>query len=193
LLDIFLSYLKLGFQHIVDINGFDHLLFVITLCAVYQLKEWRKIVIVITAFTLGHSITLVLASLKIIIPNRHIIELLIPLTILISAVFNLIAEKYELKSAKLWVKYAFALFFGLIHGMSFSSFFTDIMGDATGIVLPLFSFNVGIEVGQFFVISLYYFLIYLIYKLFKTSYKRFAWFFSVLGIIVSIVLIYKRF
>lgn len=193
MLDIFLSYLKLGFQHIVDINGFDHLLFVITLCAVYQLKEWRKIVIVITAFTLGHSITLVLASLKIIIPNRHIIELLIPLTILISAVFNLIAEKYELKSAKLWVKYAFALFFGLIHGMSFSSFFTDIMGDATGIVLPLFSFNVGIEVGQFFVISLYYFLIYLIYKLFKTSYKRFAWFFSVLGIIVSIVLIYKRF
>ena len=93
MLDIFISYLKLGFQHIVDLNGFDHILFVVTLCAVYQLAEWRKIAIVITAFTLGHSITLILASLKIIIPNRHLIELFIPVTILISAVFNLISEK----------------------------------------------------------------------------------------------------
>ena len=190
--DIFSSYLKLGFQHIVDLNGFDHILFVITLCAVYQLTEWRKIAIVITAFTLGHSITLVLASLKIIIPNRHLIELLIPITILISGVFNLLSGKLKVPSAKLVVKYSFALFFGLIHGMSFSSFFTDIMGDATQIIFPLFSFNVGIEFGQFFVISLYYLLLYLLFRLFKVPYNRVAWFFSVLGILVSLVLIFKR-
>jgi hypothetical protein len=182
----------LGFQHIVDLNGFDHILFVITLCAVYQLAEWRKIAIVITAFTLGHSITLVLASLKIIIPNRHLIELLIPITILISGVFNLVSGKLKVPSAKLVVKYSFALFFGLIHGMSFSSFFTDIMGDATQIIFPLFSFNVGIEFGQFFVISLYYLLLYLLFRLFKVPYNRVAWFFSVLGILVSLVLIFKR-
>ena len=190
--DIFFSYLKLGYQHIIDINSFDHILFVITLCAVYQLSEWKKIAIVITAFTLGHSITLILASLKIIVPNRYLIELFIPMTILINGVFNLISEKFNFRKAKLYVKYSFALFFGLIHGMSFSSFFSDIMGDSTKIIFPLFSFNVGIEIGQFFVIFLYYLLLYFIYRLFAISYKRFALFFSVLGILVSIILIFKR-
>jgi hypothetical protein len=190
--DLFFSYSKLGFQHIVDINGFDHILFVLTLCAVYQFAEWRKIIIVITAFTLGHSVTLVLASLKIIIPNRHLIELFIPMTILISAVFNLLSEKLKIPSAKLIVKYSFALFFGLIHGMSFSSFFTDIMGDSAQILLPLFSFNVGIEFGQFFVISLYYLLLFLLFRLFKIPYNRVAWIFSVLSILVSLILIFKR-
>lgn len=190
--DIFSSYLKLGFQHIVDIESLDHILFVITLCAVYQLAEWRKIAIVITAFTLGHSITLVLAALRVIVPNRYLIELLIPVTILISGVFNLISERFNIQSAKLYVKYAFALFFGLIHGMSFSSFFSDIMGDATRIVFPLFSFNVGIELGQFFVILLYYFVVYAFYRLSKIEYSRIARVFSVLGILVSIYLIFKR-
>jgi hypothetical protein len=190
--DIFSSYLKLGFQHIVDIESLDHILFVITLCAVYQLAEWRKIAIVITAFTLGHSITLVLAALRVIVPNRYLIELLIPVTILISGVFNLISERFNIQSAKLYVKYAFALFFGLIHGMSFSSFFSDIMGDATRIVFPLFSFNVGIELGQFFVILLYYSVVYAFYRLSKIEYSRIARVFSVLGILVSIYLIFKR-
>jgi len=190
--DIFYSYMKLGFQHIVDIESLDHILFVITLCAVYQLSEWRKIAIVITAFTLGHSITLVLAALKIIVPNRYLIELLIPVTILISGVFNLVSQKFDIQSAKLYVKYAFALFFGLIHGMSFSSFFTDIMGDSTSIVFPLFSFNVGIELGQFFVILLYYSLVYVLFRLSKIEYNRFAWIFSMVGILVSFYLIFKR-
>jgi len=190
--DIFYSYSKLGCQHIVDIHSLDHILFVITLCAVYQFTEWRKIAIVITAFTVGHSITLILASLKIIFPNRYLIELLIPVTILISAVFNLVSEKLNIRSAKLYVKYAIALFFGLIHGMSFSSFFTDIMGDTTGIIFPLFSFNIGIELGQFFIIFLYYLLVYLFYRLSKIEYVRFAWVFSVLGILVSFSLIYNR-
>lgn len=190
--DIFYSYLKLGFQHVIDINNLDHALFIVSLCAVYQLAEWRKIAIVIMTFTLGHSITLVLASLKIIIPNRHLIELLIPITILISAAFNLASEKLKITSAKLYVKYAFALFFGLIHGMSFSSYFTDIIGDATQIAFPLFSFNVGIEFGQFFVIPLYYFLMYLLFRFFKTPYNLVTWTFSMHGVLVSLILIFDR-
>lgn len=192
MLDVFTSYLKLGYDHIVEINSFDHILFVITLCAVYQLSEWRKIGIIITAFTLGHSITLILASLRIIIPNRYIIELLIPITIMISGILNLLPEKLSIKSSKLHIKYAFALFFGLIHGMSFSSFFTDMMGDASQIILPLFSFNVGIELGQFFIITLYYLLVFFSLRLLKIPNYRISWFFSALGVLVSIILIYNR-
>jgi hypothetical protein len=192
LLNVFYSYLNLGFHHIVDINGFDHLLFIITLCAVYEITEWRKVAIVITAFTLGHSVTLALASLKIILPNRYIIELLIPVTILISGIFNLFSINGKLKKTKLLAKYLMALFFGLIHGMSFSNFFTDLMGDSTRIIFPLFSFNVGIEVGQLLVLFIYYFVVNLFYKFAKVSYQKIAFFFSALGILVSIFLIFYR-
>ena len=192
LLNVFYSYLNLGFHHIVDINGFDHLLFIITLCAVYEITEWRKVAIVITAFTLGHSVTLALASLKIILPNRYIIELLIPVTILISGIFNLFSINGKLKKTKLLAKYLMALFFGLIHGMSFSNFFTDLMGDSTRIIFPLFSFNVGIEVGQLLVLFIYYFVVNLFYKFAKVSYQKIALFFSALGILVSIFLIFYR-
>ncbi|MDD5185915.1 MAG: HupE/UreJ family protein [Paludibacter sp.] len=192
LLNVFYSYLNLGFHHIVDINGFDHLLFIITLCAVYEMTEWRKVAVVITAFTLGHSVTLALASLKIILPNRYIIELLIPVTILISGIFNLFSINGKLKKTKLLAKYLMALFFGLIHGMSFSNFFTDLMGDSTRIIFPLFSFNVGIEVGQLLVLFIYYSVVYLFYKFAKVSYQKIAFFFSALGILVSIFLIFYR-
>ncbi|MHB9142440.1 MAG: HupE/UreJ family protein [Paludibacter sp.] len=192
LLNVFYSYLNLGFHHIVDINGFDHLLFIITLCAVYEITEWRKVAVVITAFTLGHSVTLALASLKIILPNRYIIELLIPVTILISGIFNLFSINGKLKKTKLLAKYLMTLFFGLIHGMSFSNFFTDLMGDSTRIIFPLFSFNVGIEVGQLLVLFIYYFVVYLFYKFAKVSYQKIALFFSALGILVSIFLIFYR-
>lgn len=191
-LDIFYTYLKLGFQHITDINGFDHLLFIVTLCAVYQINEWKQVAIVITAFTLGHSFTLALAALKIIVPNRYIIEILIPITILISGVFNLVSIKSKLQKTKLYGKYFLALFFGLIHGMGFSNFFTFIMGDASKIVFPLFSFNIGIELGQLFIIFIYYSIVYLVLSTKKIKQVQTAWFFSLLGIIVSVFLIYNR-
>ena len=190
--DIFISYLKLGFEHIVDVNGFDHLLFVITLCAVYQFTEWRKIAIVITAFTVGHSVTLALAAQKIIVPNRYLVEILIPVTILIRGVFNIVSLKIKLNNVKLYIKYFLALFFGLIHGMGFSNFFINLMGDAVNIVYPLFSFNVGIEFGQLFIIFIYYLLVYFTIKMLKISQQNIAWFFSTLAIFVSIFLIYNR-
>ncbi|MEI7502676.1 MAG: HupE/UreJ family protein [Paludibacter sp.] len=187
----FTSYLNLGFHHIVDINGLDHLLFIITLCAVYQYIEWRKVAIVITAFTVGHSITLALASLRIIVPNRYLIEILIPITIFISGVYNLISVNKP-KGNKLFIKYFLALFFGLIHGMAFSNFFNFMMGDSVSIIFPLFAFNVGIEVGQLFIIFIYYLTTYLVLRTLKVSHNHIAYFFSALGVIVSIFLIYNR-
>ena len=191
-LDFFVSYLKLGFHHIVDINGYDHILFILSLCAVYKPSDWKKVGILITAFTLGHSVTLALASLKIILPNRYIIELLIPVTILSSCVYNLFTYRREDKT-KLYVKYLLALCFGFIHGMSFSSYFSLILGDMENLLLPLFSFNVGIEVGQLFIIAVYYLLYIAVVKLTNLAHNKFVFVFSGIGIIASLYLIIVRF
>lgn len=188
---MFQTYLNLGFQHIVDVNGLDHILFVITLCAFYNFTEWKKVGILITAFTLGHSVTLALASLKILIPNSYFIEILIPLTIFISGLFNLIFYKRNTDD-KLFLKYGLALFFGLIHGMGFSTYFSFIMGDAANIIYPLFAFNVGIEMGQLFVILMYYSMSWLILRFLKLEYKWFGFVFSSLGVIVSVIMILNR-
>ena len=79
-----------GWEHIVDINAYDHLLFVMTLCAAFQLKQWKQILVIITAFTIGHSCTLILSSLDLVPSNSAIIETLIPITIMITAIANIV-------------------------------------------------------------------------------------------------------
>lgn len=191
ILNTFGSYLSLGFHHIVDINGLDHILFIVTLCAFYQYAEWRKVAIVITAFTLGHSITLALAALRLIVPNNSVIEVLIPVTILVSGVYNLYSVNKP-TAQKLYLKYLLALFFGLIHGMAFSSYFSFIMGNAGSIIFPLFAFNIGIEIGQMLIIFIYYAITYMTLQTIKMPHRYIAYFFSVLGIGVSAFLIYNR-
>ena len=119
---IFSTYLELGFDHISDINAYDHILFLVALCAIYRLKEWKKILVLVTAFTIGHSITLALAALDIINFPSKIVEFLIPVTILITSLYNVIAPTNRLENTtfnkKISVNYFFALFFGLIHGLS---------------------------------------------------------------------------
>ena len=116
-------YLKLGFEHIANLNGYDHILFLVVLCAVYQINQWRNIIILVTAFTIGHSITLFIVSLDFFsIPSR-IIKLLIPVTILITSLQNIINVKQIENSSRMGKNYFMALFFGLIHGMDFSNYF----------------------------------------------------------------------
>lgn len=148
----FSLYLRLGFEHIADLSAYDHILFVIALAAVYSIQEWKHMLVLVTAFTIGHSVTLAFATLGIIGFNETLIETLIPITIVITAVLN-IAERFK-KAPKdtaetSWkMKYGLALFFGLIHGMGFSYYLRAILGGESSIVLPLFSFNVGLEIGQ---------------------------------------------
>ncbi len=157
---VFSTFFELGFEHILDPQGYDHILFVIALCAIYKLSEWRKVAILVTAFTLGHSVTLALAALDIIKFSPAVIEFLIPVTIFITAVYNVIRKPSELDetatfSAKVNLNYAFAAFFGLIHGMGFSNFFkSSIMpGEESMLVQQLFAFNLGVELGQLIIVA----------------------------------------
>ena len=115
-------YLQLGFEHISNLAGYDHILFLIALCAVYKIQQWRNILILVTAFTIGHSVTLALASFgDLTIPSR-IIKFLIPTTIFITALHNVLKDQTDGR-VKMGRNYAMALFFGFIHGMDFSNYF----------------------------------------------------------------------
>lgn len=152
-MDQFFFYLKQGINHITDINGIDHLVFIITLCAVFTLKQWNRILILVTAFTIGHTTTLALAGLNILTVNQQLVETLIPVTILLTSIYNL--ARGSASNKRIQANYFLALFFGLIHGMGFSNFFRAMMMGISdnSIVLPLFSFNVGIEIGQLLIVG----------------------------------------
>jgi len=143
-----------GWEHIVDINAYDHLLFVMTLCAAFKLKEWKQILIIITAFTIGHSGTLILSAFDIIPTNPKLIDLLIPFTIMLTAIANVINYDKNRKFSDAKIKYLIALVFGLIHGLAFASNF-KFMLFSDDILMPLFLFNIGIEVGQLFIVLLF--------------------------------------
>jgi len=151
-MSIFQLYLKLGLDHIADIQGYDHILFIIALTVVYPLREWKKLLILVTAFTIGHSLTLLLATLNIIRINTDLIEFLIPVTIFITALGNIVQKSEKIYSGRHKFKYATALFFGLIHGLGFSNYLRSLLSAEEGIVLPLLSFNVGIELGQIIIV-----------------------------------------
>ena len=145
-------YIKLGFQHISNLAGYDHILFLVALCAVYRIEQWRKILILVTAFTIGHSVTLILVSLDIFSIPSKFIKFLIPLTIFLTALHNVIGHDRPEKAIKMKRNYAMALFFGLIHGMDFSNYFKALIMDPSDIVIPLLGFNVGIELGQLLIV-----------------------------------------
>lgn len=146
---MFSVYLKLGFEHILDINGYDHILFIIALCAGYKYADWKKVLILVTAFTIGHSLTLALSALDIVVFRAEIIEFLIPLTILLTAVSN-VTFLQKIPSVN-W-NYILALVFGWIHGLGFSNYFKALLGREESIIGPLLSFNLGVELGQVIIV-----------------------------------------
>jgi hypothetical protein len=148
----FALYFELGWQHIIAWDGLDHILFIIALCAVYLLKEWRKVLVLVTAFTIGHSITLALSVLNVVHISTALIEFLIPVTIFITALFNIIRPQQEQASKTVQLNYLFALFFGLIHGMGFSNRLKSLLGVGENVVKPLLGFNLGLEVGQILIV-----------------------------------------
>ena len=159
-MDSFDFYIKLGFEHISDFAGYDHMLFLVALCAIYRIQQWKSILVLVTAFTIGHSITLVLSSLDIVTIPSNIIEFLIPVTIFLTAINNIIGSSQGDQSSKMNKNYAIALFFGLIHGMGFSNYFKALLMDSSSVAMPLLGFNIGIELGQilvvFFIVSIGY-------------------------------------
>ena len=145
-------YFELGLEHILDPRGYDHILFVIALCALYVAKDWLKVLILVTAFTIGHSITLALATLDLITVDPGLIEFLIPVTIFITAFSNLFIRTDSIKKSKLQTNYILALFFGLIHGLGFSNYLRSLLGKDESIITQLLAFNIGLEVGQIIIV-----------------------------------------
>jgi len=151
----FSLYYGLGFDHILDIDGYDHILFVVVLCALYQSGDWKKALILVTSFTIGHSITLALATLGVIRFNADLIEFLIPVTILLTAVSNIFTREHRVAEGKILRNYMYAGLFGLIHGMGFSNYLRVLLGKDESIILQLFAFNVGLEAGQVIIIAVF--------------------------------------
>ncbi len=175
-------YFELGYDHIADINGYDHILYVIAMCAIYRYYEWKKVLILVTAFTIGHSLTLALASLKVVNVDSALIEFLIPLTIFITAIYNLIRKEGTEEKLIEW-NYPIALGFGLIHGLGFSNFFSHLVGEKGDIIFPLFSFNVGLEIGQLKIVILFLLANFIVSKI-STNIQRY-WNWGVSGIIAG--------
>jgi hypothetical protein len=187
----FWLYFQLGWQHILDWQGYDHILFVVVLCVNYAISDWKKVLILVTAFTVGHSITLALSVFKVVTINTPLIEFLIPVTILITSVSNILSKKPKHRGSNF--KYALALFFGLIHGMGFSNYLKSLLGKSSNIVGELFAFNLGLEFGQVIIVVgillLSFFLIWIV------KIKRWDWNFFISSAIfgISFIMAAERF
>lgn len=141
----FNNYLRLGYEHIVNLNGLDHIIFILALMAAFQPKSWLKIVFAVSIFTLGHSLTLSLSAFDLIEVDKKLIEFAIPVTIMITAIFNLTkAGQKDNPRAKYWI----AGIFGMIHGLGFANYYNMLTLGETTYWSALLPFNLGVELGQ---------------------------------------------
>ncbi len=166
-MNTFELYFTLGLEHISDLNAFDHILFIIALVSSYSWREWKPILILVTAFTVGHSLTLALATLNVVSVSEPLIEFLIPLTIALTALYNIYRPRVPKSNVN--INYLMALFFGLIHGLGFSNFLRSLLGNEASIFQPLLAFNVGLEVGQILIVIVFLILSALVHSFFRPS------------------------
>lgn len=166
----FQLYFGLGKDHILDYaNGYDHILFIVALCALYITRDWKQILVLVTAFTIGHSITLALSTLRIVNVKPDLIEFLIPLTIFVTAVSNLFKNENNISGGPMQMNYFYAAFFGLIHGLGFSNYLRSILGKSENIFTPLLAFNLGLEFGQIIIVVLFMSVCFILVDLFNLN------------------------
>lgn len=144
------TYINFGLEHIMDLSGADHMAFLAVMSAPFLLKDWKRLLLMATAFTVGHSITLILSALGWIRFNAEIIETLIPITIISAALFSFFTQAHGEKYSN--ISYLIIAVFGTIHGMGFSTFFGNLLGQEDSILLPLLYFNIGVEIGQIIIL-----------------------------------------
>ena len=150
----FSFYLTLGFRYILNIHGVDHILFIVALCTLYQIRDWRKVLILITSFVIGHSATLALSTFSIINIRSDLVEYLIPVTIFLTAASN-VFKKQNTYQQNFQLNYLLACFFGMIHGLGFSYYLLSILGNGSPIAGPLLSFNLGLIFGQILIVTIF--------------------------------------
>lgn len=188
----FKLYFDIGVGHILTWEAMDHILFVAALCLRYLVKDWRKVIVLVTAFTIGHSITLALSALGTLSFPTRWIEFLIPLTIVATAINNLIQRAGTVEHpSRLPLIYFFALFFGMIHGLAFAGSLLSLVGKE-GILVPLLAFNLGIETAQLLVVAIILAISFIFVQLMKI--RRVWWIrgISVLVLLTSLKMAFDR-
>lgn len=185
-------YFELGLQHILDLAGYDHILFVTALCCTYFIGDWRKVVVLVTAFTIGHSLTLALSIFNLIRVDTALIEFLIPVTIVITAFSNIAAKRKRRKANTDWLTYSYALFFGLIHGLGFSNYLRSLLGKESSITGPLFAFNVGLELGQLAIVFVVLILSFIATTILPVSKRDWTFFLSAAVFGIALVMALER-
>ncbi|CAM3574203.1 HupE/UreJ family protein [Elizabethkingia occulta] len=172
----FMFYLRMGWDHIVSKDALDHQLFILVLIAVYTIQDFKKVLILVTAFTIGHSLTLALSVFDILRVPSAWVEFLIPCTIAITALINIFGKNNVQKQMKL--NYSLALFFGLIHGMGFANSIRITLAKEQSITTGLLGFNIGLELGQIVVVLAVLIILFLLTTIFKLDRKNWIMFIS---------------
>ena len=148
----FVFYFKLGWHHIISVDAFDHVFFIMALTSICLLKDVKQVLFLVSAFTIGHVISLSLSVLNLVKINSALVEFLIPISIIVTAEIQFVKSLHH--KAPFRFKYIFALLFGLLHGLGFANTIRMIMAESQQIALPLLSFNIGLEIGQFLIVLL---------------------------------------
>lgn len=180
-----------GIRHITDLEGYDHMLFLLALCAPFTLKQWKPVVFLVTAFTVGHSISLALAVFDIVRFSSYYIEILIPASIIVTALTNIAYIKHSLDKIQ-WHRYVVTVAFGLIHGMGFSSFFRMMYDEKSSMAKSLLMFNLGVEVGQLIIVAVILLLSLLVVQVSKVDRRVYTGVLSILALVLATILLIEK-
>jgi hypothetical protein len=191
LMSEFLIYFQIGLQHVLDIRAYDHVLFLMALVMPFMFKDWKRILLSVTLFTLGHTTALLLSVYEIMVIKANVVELLIPITILVTALFNLFTIGKTNRKESLNLIFFITLFFGVIHGLGFSNYFKTILGGSSNSKLvPLLEFAIGIEAAQIAVVFAVLIVAYIAQRVFKFSKRDWILVGSsfIIGVVVPMIL-----
>ena len=186
MLDDFILNVEYGVKHVLDINAYDHVLFLMVLTIPYVFKDWKRVLLLVSLFTIGHTLSLVLAAYNVVIVNGGLVEFLIPITILIVAIYNVFTAGKGAQKERVGILFLSALFFGLIHGLGFAREFHMLLGESKNKLVLLLEFALGIEIAQIIIVFVVLFIGYLVQTIFRFS-KRY-WVMVISSIVIGLVI-----
>ena len=186
MLENFWFNVKYGINHVLDPNGYDHVLFLMVLAVPYVFKDWKRVLILVSMFTLGHTLSLVLAAYDVVSVNGQLVEFLIPVTILVAAIYNVFTAGKKDRGNKVGLLFFATLFFGLIHGLGFAREFKMFAGQSEDKIELLIEFALGIEIAQVIIVFVVLFLGYLFQTIFR--FTRRDWVMVLSAIVIGLVI-----
>ena len=186
MLENFWFNVQYGINHVLDINGYDHVLFLVALAVPYVFKDWKRLLLLVSVFTFGHTLSLVLSAYDIVSVNAKLIEFLIPITILITAMYNVFTAGKKDKGSKIGLLFFTTLFFGLVHGLGFAREFKMFAGQSENKLELLIAFALGIEMAQIIIVFVALFLGFLCQTIFRFS--RRDWVMVISAIVIGVAI-----